>query len=617
MKRTYSQLRFAAVVLLLLLLFTTNSCRKDRVEGYATLSATTLLERLDEKARIKPEEISRWMQNVPAAFLEQVHLDKTTQNVINGRHVMRVPIASDAALYFTREPQGGALKAWAYKWQDKPGTTYYSGTIIAYSFQDGGTTGMIYENGKMVKYGYAPGNVPLLKTAAMADKPVGKKKNADLPEQTAGILGRIWCWLTGGEWLYTDDVNHGICGFQETTGQQTPEKDPFDTLFGAGAGSVFTNNTAGVYVTTAPYHGPAPATGGSPGVPLGGWGSSTPSYGGSGLYLVQWVYTGGATTDPGPDGTGGPSGPVGPHPGNVSSGYWENVPVDNGLIATNLINIIVVADPSKQTYLYSNPAIATELYRYLLDHGATQENKDFLSWAVDYLMANPQVSLEVFKNQFMPTIEIIADPNANNWTDNDDEVLNDPDQTVYQPYQDSHPWPTIDRVIPFEKFVPMRKDAQGHDVNCLILSKEQLGKAGYTCSGYLPGSQTFQTYTENGGVNLNRTKEAVTYLIDALSKNIPVFVAVDNRPGTPSSKNLDNSTDHFIVVVAMGSDTKGKYFQFMDNSTNHISLGASYNNRLYYNSSTGKISGKTMSQYGSLAGFHDYIVTQVRKSIKK
>lgn len=214
---------------------------------------------------------------------------------------------------------------------------------------------------------------------------------------------------------------------------------------------------------------------------------------------------------------------------------------------------------------------------------------------------------------------LISTPDVNNWTDPDDEVLVDPDQTVYQQYQDSQPWPTIDRknIIPYEKFVPLRKDANGYQVSCLILAKEQLGKAGYTCSGYLPGGQTFSIYTTQNGVNLAETKKAISYVISSLSQKIPVLIGVDNRPGAPLA-NKDNSTDHYVVIVGMGTDAVGKYFQFVDSATDNPSTGASYNNRLYYNSNTGKITGKTsIVGYRNLAGMHDYIVTQIRKSIKK
>ncbi len=44
----------------------------------------------------------------------------------------------------------------------------------------------------------------------------------------------------------------------------------------------------------------------------------------------------------------------------------------------------------------------------------------------------------------------------------------------------NQPWPTVNRVIDFEKFVSIRKRADNPNKyeNCLILAKEQLGKVG-------------------------------------------------------------------------------------------------------------------------------------------
>lgn len=145
----------------------------------------------------------------------------------------------------------------------------------------------------------------------------------------------------------------------------------------------------------------------------------------------------------------------------------------------------------------------------------------------------------------------------------------------------NQPWPTVNRVIDFEKFVSIRKRADNPNKyeNCLILAKEQLGKVGYTCSGYLPGGQTFLIFTSQNGVNLTETKKAISYIISSLNQKIPVLIGVDNRPGAPLI-NADKPTDHFVVIVGMGIDEKGKYFQFMDNATNDRSTGASYSNRL-------------------------------------
>ncbi|WP_431291836.1 hypothetical protein [Pedobacter sp. P26] len=148
-----------------------------------------------------------------------------------------------------------------------------------------------------------------------------------------------------------------------------------------------------------------------------------------------------------------------------------------------------------------------------------------------------------------------------------------------------------------------------------MFSRRLLSKNGPNC--YLPWSQTFQIYKTSTGVDLAETKKALSYIISALAQKIPVLIGVDNRSGAPAA-NPDNSTDHFVVVVGMGTDEKGKFLQFVDNATNNPSTGASFSNRLYYNSTTGKITGKTaVTDYRNYPGMHDYIVTQVRKSIKK
>ncbi len=293
------------------------------------------------------------------------------------------------------------------------------------------------------------------------------------------------------------------------------------------------------------------------------------------------------------------------------------------LTTTELLIHYYNADPNTDMHLTNeevaflnrNTNIVEDLMNYL--QAETLETKEFGRWEIKYLTENPSVDFGDFKNNFLPTTEIIANPDDDNWTDPDDEILFDPDQTIYQQYQDSQPWPTVERIIDFLKFVSMRKDAKGKNISCLILAKEQLGKTGYTCSGYLPSGQTFSIYTTQKGVDFAETKKAISYVIRSLSQKIPVLIGVDNRPGAPK-ENKDNSTDHYVVIVGMGSDTKGKYFQFVDSATDNPSTGASYSNRLYYNATTGKITGRTaIVGYRNLAGMHDYIVTQVRKSIKK
>lgn len=327
-------------------------------------------------------------------------------------------------------------------------------------------------------------------------------------------------------------------------------------------------------------------------------------------------------------GTGGGGGETSPYP---PEGYN---PCEPGLPCTEIAglspaqtfaNKIGLTDFNQIDFLGKpdNVELLGTFENYLTVYGISNENKDYLKWATGYLYVNRfSISFNQFLTEFFPSgPQLIADPNADNWADPDNEILFDPDQTFYQEYQDNQPWPTVNRVIDFEKFVPLRQvtgaNGQLRDVNCLVLAREQLGKVGYACSGYLPGGQTFSIFTTQNGVNLVETKKAISYVISSLSQKIPVLIGVDNRPGAPSA-NLDNSTDHYVVIVGMGTDEKGKYFQFMDSATENRSTGASYNNRLYYDSVTGKITGKTsIVGYRSQPGMRDYTVTQVRKSIKK
>jgi hypothetical protein len=58
-------------------------------------------------------------------------------------------------------------------------------------------------------------------------------------------------------------------------------------------------------------------------------------------------------------------------------------------------------------------------------------------------------------------------------------------------------------------------------------------------------------------------------------------------------------------------------YSFYDSSTSDHLAGASATNKLYYNETTGKISGHSASGYQTKPGVHDFIITNVRKMLKK
>lgn len=145
----------------------------------------------------------------------------------------------------------------------------------------------------------------------------------------------------------------------------------------------------------------------------------------------------------------------------------------------------------------------------------------------------------------------------------------------------------------------------------MVYCKEQLKNSGYQISNYGATGQTFQIYKENTGVNNSQLNDGLSYLKYALSNGIPVIAGVDLKSGTSTNPGTDNTTDHFIVIVGMGQDSNGKYFRFYDNATGNQLSGTHEDNKLYYNSATGKISGYSKATY---AQGLPYTITMIRKS---
>ncbi len=213
---------------------------------------------------------------------------------------------------------------------------------------------------------------------------------------------------------------------------------------------------------------------------------------------------------------------------------------------------------------------------------------------------------------YVPSVYSLT--NRTNADTNDDDIDNNTtggyDLTQYQQYDPSQTWPSINSVIPPSNFVGW--GAPGISKNCMDYAKAQIAKKGYKISNYYVSGQTIQIYTESGGVNQNSVKDGIGYLISALQRGIPVIVGVDDQSGS-SNPATDNTTDHFVVIVGMGTDATGKYFTFYDNASGDVTLGASPNNKLYYNPTTGKITGQSQTPY-AISSPRNYTITMMRKS---
>ncbi len=240
----------------------------------------------------------------------------------------------------------------------------------------------------------------------------------------------------------------------------------------------------------------------------------------------------------------------------------------------------------------------------------------FAQIMIDYLVDNPNTSVE----------DLLNNRNSLNSTSNGDINNNSPAPNIDTPiYSDfdylQEEWSSIESVISTDDFVGWRteyvtmSDGSTRTLSCMDFAKEQIAVEGYEISNYFNNeNQTIQIYTESGGVDSSAVDDAISYLKAALEENIPVIVGIDNHSGSPNP-NTDNSTDHFVVIVGMGSDANGDYFLFFDNASEHVNQGASSENKLYFDPINKTITGESQVEwYTNCCTEYDYKVTQIRKS---
>ncbi len=168
--------------------------------------------------------------------------------------------------------------------------------------------------------------------------------------------------------------------------------------------------------------------------------------------------------------------------------------------------------------------------------------------------------------------------------------------------------PTISDIMGEYNFVERLYSTE----NCFEISIKQIFKLGYRVGGWDPGGQTFQVFRRDTGPDKNVALKGVSYMIDALQKKIPIIVGVDYGGISP---NTDSTTNHFVVIVGMGTTASGQiYFRFYDNMTSNPIYGANPLNLLFFNQSTGTLKG--IFNGSSKRQTYKYQVSQIRKSFK-
>lgn len=323
---------------------------------------------------------------------------------------------------------------------------------------------------------------------------------------------------------------------------------------------------------------------------------SSGSGGGGGTFGDGTVYGGGGTSSSGSY--------------SYSPNYFDNPAFEDPSYFNELNKSYVWSTLSKEQQFFFGTVVNNKYFnetiQYQIDNDWSSESFDFANLARNYKFEHPEITFnDIYYNR--TSLDANSAVDINNNTDGGN------DTNIYADFNPQQTWTTISQVIPTSQFVGW--GSPGIKRNCMDYAKAQIAKNGYQISNYGSAGQTFQIYTEQNGVNLANLTKGLSYLKYALSNNIPVIVGVDDNPGHPG--NPDNSTDHFVVIVGMGSNSNGNYFQFYDNASGNTSQGTSPLNLLYYNSSTGKISGKSQCSgyFNSVA--HDYIITQIRKSKTK
>lgn len=109
-----------------------------------------------------------------------------------------------------------------------------------------------------------------------------------------------------------------------------------------------------------------------------------------------------------------------------------------------------------------------------------------------------------------------------------------------------------------------KKDNPLATIQCFDKARWQVHLGGFDIIPYYrPDSTTYQVFTEAGGINEQRTAEAIAYVKTTLQKGVPVLTGIllttfNRRP------NSDKTTNHYIVTVGMGTDETGHFFTCFD-----------------------------------------------------
>lgn len=364
-----------AILLLVLFIFCINSCKNNsdviNPTGKKNIIST------ENYGSVSGREVLNWFKNNPQYMPAPVLFSAASQAVINGQSIIRIPVATNAALYFTKV--NGAIQVLAYKWTyTVAAAANYTGTIDVFNFQTTDFKRLVYNKGKITKVLLLSTGVPA-KSAASSN---GKLQTNSL----ATIFGQIWCYITGGTWITNsgDEGNYGSNGDINQTGCNygASEDEPSDSapviIYEDESGEIFYDLLGG--------GGGGGTLWGPPPCPPGG---DDPNNEGVKRKTVNSVNKKVNQQGPPVGGSGCLTAPDG--------SQWTPV------------SVIAYDIPfTEQSWLLNHMNYYYPLDDYIQNIGmSAQDANNFLTASVDYLMFDGSVSISDFITNYAPLINAV------------------------------------------------------------------------------------------------------------------------------------------------------------------------------------------------------------------
>lgn len=419
---------FLSVVSLSLLLY---SCKKiAEAPGYKSKPP------IDAAAIITEKDLINWYNSIPVIDNNNlnsvsglktgggklpfpIQWNKAQQRVINGKHIVKVPVSKDALMVFEKEGKNGALNAYAYKWHEEKGETgKFSGEVARFSFQDYSMYGQKIINGKagkLIKFKSKDQITPMQIKTAIEEYQASKLSSistnsrklktqsflGDALRAVGNALGALGCTLTGGSWDNGpggDWTNNTNGSFSASCDDQIWDWDWSSIAGDPGAGEINgqiieANNFLQLNATRvdgssssgSTSDGSSSSGSGSDGSGSGGWDSNPFSRLTSDFWTQVTYFTGGNYTISSP---------------NIPSNPTPPAPISQSQINDAIDRIGLNADQQQWLNQFAGDQWASDIVNYLTNvpYQLTDKQKYQLQTHINLLKAQDQAYITVVNN---------------------------------------------------------------------------------------------------------------------------------------------------------------------------------------------------------------------------